>query len=328
MLDLVALIDIKPGPNVIEWPIPIGWYGVGYAIAIATGTWVAQREMHRRGLDPRVILDGLLLTVVLGLIGARLYHVIDQWHVYSQDLAKIVLPPYSGLGLYGGVAGGILGIAIYLRRRGFPVLPVLDVGAVGFLVGQAIARWGNFFNQELYGGPTSAPWGIAIDCAHRVTRYACEQFPEATTGFHPLFFYESALTLSGALIALLLFRRYSHRLRDGDIFAFWFIWYGTVRALLETFREGYNWTLGGIPVAILIGVAAVLFGTGFLVWNHRRPGASRAARIALAEAERAVAGRPPPDGNAGDSTPIAADHGGDVIDRPAQPSTRSDPEQA
>jgi phosphatidylglycerol:prolipoprotein diacylglycerol transferase len=303
VLDLVALIDVRPGPNIIDWPFPIGWYGFGYALAIAIGPWVAQREIRRRGFDPRILFDGLLLTVILGLIGARLYHVIDEWDFYSQDLAKIVLPPYSGLGLYGGVAGGIVGVVIYLRRRGIPVLPFLDVGAVGMLIGQAIARWGNFFNQELYGGPTTAPWGIAIDCAHRVALYPCDRFPEATTGFHPLFFYESAITLAGALIGLFLFRRFSHWLRDGDIFAFWFIWYGGARALLETFREGYNWTLGGIPVAILIGAIAVAFGVGFLVWNHRRPGPTRAQRIAALEAERAAASSP--------YNPASAAHEGD-----------------
>ena len=287
MLDIVALIDIKPGPNIIEWPIPIGWYGLGYAIAIVTGAWVAQRVIRGRGLDPRAVLDGLLLTVVLGLIGARLYHVIDEWDFYSRDLAKIVLPPYSGLGLYGGVAGGILGIAIYLRRRGIPVLPFLDAGAIGFLIGQAIARWGNFFNQELYGAPTDAPWGIAIDCAHRVgTPWLCDQFPEATTGFHPLFFYESAMTLTGALLGLFLLRRFSHRLRDGDVFALWFIWYGSIRAILETFRAGYNWTIGGVPTAILIGAVAVVFGIGFIVWNHRRTGRSRAEATEVAITER------------------------------------------
>jgi phosphatidylglycerol:prolipoprotein diacylglycerol transferase len=327
VLDLVALIDITPGPNIIDWPIPLGWYGVGYAVAIVTGTWVAQRVIRARGLDPRTVVDGLLLTVILGLIGARLYHVIDDWDVYSRDLARIVLPPYSGLGLYGGVIGGIIGIAIYLRRRRLPVLPFLDAGAIGFLIGQAIARWGNFFNQELYGTPTNAPWGIAIDCAHRVEPYSCVDFPEATTGFHPLFFYESALTLSGAVIGLLLLRRFSHRMRDGDLFAGWFIWYGGLRAVLEPFRQGYNWTIGGIPVAILIGVVAVVFGVAFLIWNHRRPGRSRAALTAAARADHAARTSGPTVDGASEPTSEPPDDGsgGVTSDRPGQAAPRTDP---
>jgi phosphatidylglycerol:prolipoprotein diacylglycerol transferase len=137
---------------------------------------------------------------------------------------------------------------------------------------QAIARWGNFFNQELYGPPTSAPWGIAIDCEHRAgTPYPCSEFPAETTGFHPLFFYESALTFSGFLVATYLNRRHFGRLRDGDIVSFWFIWYGATRTLLEVFRTGYNWTIAGIPTAMLIGVAAMAGGALTIWWRHRRP---------------------------------------------------------
>lgn len=266
------MIDVTPSPTAFQLgPVAVAWYGIGYALAITGGTWVAQRAGARAGLDPRVAIDGLLYAVVFGLIGARLYHVIDQWQLYANDLARIVLPPYSGLGVYGGIAGGIFGIWLFTRRRGIPVVPWLDAAAPGMLVGQAIARWGNFFNQELYGGPTDLPWGIAIECKNRVAEYSCDSLPLATTGFHPLFFYESALDLLGAIVLLWLGRRYASRVRAGDLVAGWFIWYGAVRTLLEPFRSGYNWTLGGIPTAMLIGVLAVVGGTALVAWNHRRP---------------------------------------------------------
>jgi phosphatidylglycerol:prolipoprotein diacylglycerol transferase len=140
------------------------------------------------------------------------------------------------------------------------------------LLAQGIARWGNFFNQELYGPPTTLPWGIAIDCEHRVALYPCAAFPFETTGFHPLFFYESALDIVGAIVALWLSRRFAARLRDGDLGSFWLIWYGGVRTGLETFREGYNWRLFDIvPMAMAIGIAAMVVGVVLVVLRHRRP---------------------------------------------------------
>jgi phosphatidylglycerol:prolipoprotein diacylglycerol transferase len=268
------LINITPGPTVIPG-VPIGWYGVGYVVALAVMLLVSQREVERRGIAPAHIWSALLLVGGLSLVGARLYHVIDQWGpLYSQNPLLAILPPYSGLGLYGGVAGAILGIVIYTRWKKLPLRLALDSVVPGTLFAQGIARWGNFFNQELYGPPTDAPWGIAIDCAHRVALYPCSQFPVETTGFHPLFFYESALTILGGLLALYISRRFLPRLQPGDLAAFWFIWYGGVRTYLETFRTGYNWTLGDIPTAQIIGVVLMIVGVAWLAWNHR-PGNPR-----------------------------------------------------
>lgn len=284
----LALIDITPDPIALRvGPLSVPWYGLGYAAAIAAGAWLGQREARRRGLDPRVVMDGLLLAVVLAVIGGRLYHVIDQWSAYASDPLRIVLPPYSGLGLYGGVVGAILGVFIYTRRHAQPFLRWLDTLVPSFLLGQAIARWGNFANQELYGPPTDAPWAIAIDCAHRIAAYACPGDPRLPvgqtgfplqTGFHPLFFYESALNLAGVLVALWLGRRFADRLRDGDILAFWFIWYGSTRFLLEPFRSGYNWTFFGFPVATLISLAAVVGGSLWVVVRHRGRGRAMGER--------------------------------------------------
>ncbi|MGH2467917.1 MAG: prolipoprotein diacylglyceryl transferase [Acidimicrobiales bacterium] len=272
-------------------PLAIPWYGVGYAIALALGTWLTARLARRRGLDPNHVVDGLLLVVVFGLIGARLYHVIDQWQLYKDDLLAIVLPPYSGLAVYGGVIGGIVGLAVYTRHRGIPFRRWADTAVPALFFGQAIARWGNYANQELYGPPTSAPWGIAIDCAHRVADFACPPLGTVPpgAGFHPLFFYESVLTFSGGVVALLLLTRFNARLRDGDVMALWLVWYGLVRTYLETFRLSYDFTFFGVPVAILLGLGATIVGVAMLAWNHReRP------RPAL-EPWPVEDGGPPPD---------------------------------
>ena len=129
--------------------------------------WVSQGEARWRNLDPKLVTGALIPVAVCAIVGARLYHVIDQWLYYRDHLADIVLPPYSGLGLYGGIAGAIVGIAYHCRRHHLSLWLALDVVVPGTLFAQAIARWGNFFNQELYGPPTDLPWGITIDCAHR-----------------------------------------------------------------------------------------------------------------------------------------------------------------
>ncbi|HVQ22357.1 MAG TPA: prolipoprotein diacylglyceryl transferase [Candidatus Saccharimonadia bacterium] len=265
------MITWTPSPVIVQiGPIGIPWYGVGYAIAIAVGVWLAGVEARRKGLDTSIIADGLLWVVVAGIIGARLYHVIDQWQRYQNDLLAIVLPPYSGLGIYGGIAGGLVGLFLYSRRRGFPFLPWVDVLVPSLFIGQAIARWGNFFNQELYGPPTDLPWGIAIECVHRVAAYPCSQFPFETTGFVPLFFYEATLSLIGGLLALWIGRRFVDELLPGDLLSFWLVWYGVVRAYLETYRAGWNWAVDGFPVATAVSITIIVIGVATFVWRHRR----------------------------------------------------------
>ena len=289
------MIAWTPSPVALQiGPLGIPWYGIGYAVAIGFGTWLAGVQARRRGLDTGFIGDALILVVLLGIIGGRLYHVIDQWPLYRDNLLKIVLPPYSGMALYGGVGGGIVGVYIATRRRHQSFLRWADVAVPSLFLGQAIARWGNFFNQELYGPPTNLPWGIAIDCTHRVAAYPCSTFPLESTGFHPLFFYEASFTLVGGLIALWASRRIADRLRDGDLLSFWLIWYGSVRAVLETFRSADSQGAMSIPVVIGFGALVVVVGIVSIVWRHRgprpdaAPAGSAAGADAAAAAEQAV----------------------------------------
>lgn len=276
-----GLIDLVPSGDISLGPISIGLYGLGYALAVGVLILVSGAEARRRGMDPGIVGGGVVLVGALALVGARLYHVIDEWSLYADDLLRIVLPPYSGLGLYGGIFGAVVGIWLHARRYGIPLSRALDVVVPGTFLAQAIARWGNFFNQELYGPPTDLPFGIAIDCVHRVPLYPCELYPLATTGFHPLFLYESLLTLAGGLVALALSRRWTGRLRDGDLASLWMIWYGSVRLVLETFREGYNWTIGGVPTAMLIGLGLVVLGLASVAWRRRVPARPKGAGSAI-----------------------------------------------
>jgi phosphatidylglycerol:prolipoprotein diacylglycerol transferase len=289
LLPLVALINITPDPVAIQLgPIPVLWYGVCYAVGLALTYWVITREARRRGLNAQRVDTGIVVVAVAALIGGRLYHVIDQWALYQDDLLTIFLPiqrtaeggyafaGFSGLGVYGGIFTGILAAWLLLRHWRENFWKWADVIAPGLFVMQAVGRWGNFFNQELYGPPTTLPWGIAIDCAHRVAAYPCATYPEATTGFHPLFLYESLSGVLGAITLLWIARRWGPRMRPGDLLLIWLIWYAVVRMVLETLRT-QNWTFMGIPTAILVSAAVIVVAAALLVWRHR-PAASGAER--------------------------------------------------
>jgi phosphatidylglycerol:prolipoprotein diacylglycerol transferase len=264
------MFDLTPDPIAFQiGPIPVHWYGITYAVGLVAVYLLLVRLARRAGRDPELVNNGILVVAAAALIGGRLYHVIDQWELYRDDLPSIVLPPYSGLGVYGGIISGTLAAWLFVRWKREPFWVWADIVAPGLFLMQAIGRWGNFFNQELYGPPTSLPWGIPIDCAHRVVQYACDGFPETTTRFHPLFLYESLSGLLGMLFLIYLGRRWRHRLRPGDLLLIFFIWYGATRFALEFLRSN-NWTLGGIPTAQIVSIAFIAVGIAGLVWRHRR----------------------------------------------------------
>ncbi|HEY4189652.1 MAG TPA: prolipoprotein diacylglyceryl transferase, partial [Candidatus Limnocylindrales bacterium] len=229
IIPVIALIAITPEPIAFQLgPVPVYWYGVCYAVGIALAYIVITREARRRGLDARLVDNGIIIVAIAALIGGRLYHVIDQWQLYKDDLPKIVLPPYTGLGVYGGIITGTIAAWYITRRWHQSFAKWADVIAPGLFVMQAVGRLGNFFNQELYGPPTNLPWGIAIDCAHRVVEYPCSAYPVETTGFQPLFLYESLSGVVGVITVLWIARRFGSRMRPGDLFLIFLIWYAVV----------------------------------------------------------------------------------------------------
>jgi phosphatidylglycerol:prolipoprotein diacylglycerol transferase len=267
------MIDFTPSPIAIQiGPLPLYWYGIAYALGLAAAYVVMVRQARRFGQDPNIVGNGLIVVGIAALIGGRLYHVIDQWGLYKDDLFKIVLPPYSGLGVYGGIVTGTIAFLFLVRYYRVNVWTWADIVAPGLFVMQAIGRWGNFFNQELYGPPTNLPWGIAIDCAHRVAPYGCPVASDltATLGehFHPLFLYESISGILGAAFLLWLSRRSRPWLRRGDLLLIFFIWYGVVRFLLENLRTG-NWRLDGIPTAQIFSILFAVGALVVLIYRHR-----------------------------------------------------------
>jgi phosphatidylglycerol:prolipoprotein diacylglycerol transferase len=270
------MFDLTPDPVAFQiGPIPILWYGLAYAVGLAAVYLVVTRLARVTGRDPELVGNGILVIAVAALGGGRLYHVIDQWERYAADPLSIVLPPYSGLGVYGGIVTGTLAAWLYLRWLREPFWTWADIVAPGLFVMQAIGRWGNFFNQELYGPPTTLPWGIPIECAHRIPAYPCDAFPFDTTRFHPLFLYESLSGVLGAIVLSFLLVRYRHRFAPGSLLFLFFIWYGVVRFALETLREN-NWIAFGVPTAQIVSVAFILVGfVGLLVRNSGPAGRRR-----------------------------------------------------
>jgi phosphatidylglycerol:prolipoprotein diacylglycerol transferase len=266
------MFDFTPDPIAFRLgPLDVHWYGIAYAVGLAAVYFLLTRLAERRGLNADLVGNGMLIVAIAALIGGRLYHVIDQWQLYAGDPLKIVLPPYSGLGVYGGIVTGTIAAFLYVRRHHENFWAWADVVAPGLFLMQAIGRWGNFFNQELYGPPTNLPWGIPIDCAHRIDAYLCSSFPE-TTRFHPLFLYESLSGIVGMLVLIYLGSRAFRWLRPGDLLFVFFIWYGVVRFALETLRLN-NWTFFGIPTAQLVSIAFIAVGvTGLAVRRRMRGG--------------------------------------------------------
>lgn len=254
-------------------PITIAWYGIILVLGLLAGAYLASVEARRRRLNPDHIWNALLLVAFLGLVGARLYHVISSpqgtnigFDYYRQNPTEIfnIAGGIRGLGVFGAVVGGLVGAALYARVNKLNLLVWLDVAAPGVLLGQAIGRWGNFFNQELYGNPTTLPWGIAIDLPFRLPQFA--DLP-AETRFHPTFLYESLWNFASLGILLYLARRHGDRLRDGDLLLGWALLYPIGRLLTEIQRPD-AWLVGEIPMAQIISAALILLSASLLIYRH------------------------------------------------------------
>jgi len=249
-------------------PIAIAWYGILIVGSALVAAYVAERQALRKGEDPEHIWNALMLCLLLGMIGARLYHVVSSLDYYLQNPLDILNLRHGGLAIYGAVAGGALGLWIYVRRNGMPFDRWADFAAPGLVLAQAIARWGNYLNQELYGFPTSLPWGITIDEFHRIPPYTdLQQYP-LSTRFHPTFLYESIACFFCFVILLTVSRLFEERLKDGDVILLYGVLYPLVRLFTETQRPD-AWRIAGVATAQWISLAAIVLCGGLLLRRHR-----------------------------------------------------------
>lgn len=246
-------------------------------------TWVSDAPWRR--WNPEHVWNALIWILILGLIGARLYHVLTPspsmaaLGIYSpldyfRDPIQLINFRGGGLGIFGGLIGGLLGLVIYTRRARIPFLGWADLAVVGLALGQAVGRWGNFFNQELYGRPTNLPWAVHIDPIYRLPDYVSFE------RFHPAFLYESLWSLATFFVLYRLTRRYSERLLPGEMMGLYLIAYAVGRSLLELVRLDsrvipFFGVETGLAVATAVSIVIALVSAVMLIgrrWSRRRRG--------------------------------------------------------
>ncbi|MCP5099140.1 MAG: prolipoprotein diacylglyceryl transferase [Chloroflexi bacterium] len=233
-----------------------------------------------RKWNPDHVWNATVWCMIFGVIGARLYHIMTPSPsmaavgIYSpldyfRNPMQMINLRNGGLGIYGGLAGGVFGLWIYVRRCRIPLLIWTDLAAVAVSLGQVFARWGNFFNQELYGRPTTLPWAITISPEHRLPAYA--EFSQ----FHPAFLYESLWNLGAFLVLWTLAKRYSRKLMAGELTALYLIFYAIGRSLLETVRlDSRTVSIGAVDlnmaVATLVSIVVAIVSFGWVLIRRRQ----------------------------------------------------------
>jgi phosphatidylglycerol:prolipoprotein diacylglycerol transferase len=255
---------------------PIFWYGILITIGIAIGAWWAAREIERRGQSVDDLYNGLILVVFSGYLFARLTYVlldVIDGASYNSFLDVINIRS-GGVNILGGFVGAAVVGLIFVRWRKLRFWHYADVAGPALLIAQAIGRWGNFINQELYGPPTDLPWGILIEPAFRLPQYRdLTQYPAETARFHPTFLYESLALFIGFFLLVWLNNRYRQQWKPGTLFAIFLMWWGGHRTWIEFFRPDQP-TIGSsfLTYSMLAAFAIALVGLYILLrLNNKLP---------------------------------------------------------
>jgi prolipoprotein diacylglyceryl transferase len=263
-LGLVAAIPSPPDNAIHLGPLQLRVYGVVIALGVIAAVVIAQRRWAARGGDPADINGLAVWAVLAGLVGARAYHVFTDLDRFSGRWWHAPAVWEGGLGIPGGLAAGVVAGVLVARRRGLPAAQLLDVVAPAIPVAQAIGRLGNWFNQELYGRPSTLPWALRIDPDNRPAGYA-----DVAT-YHPAFLYEALwnLALAGLLIA---WERRRPRQRPGRLFALYVAGYSLGRLWVEALRIDPATQLLGLRVNIWTSLAAFAGATAWLLITRGEP---------------------------------------------------------
>jgi phosphatidylglycerol:prolipoprotein diacylglycerol transferase len=253
-------------------PIFVRYYGIILMLGAVAGAWLASRETVRRGLDAELVWDALIWLLIGGIVGARLWHIFTpppsmvargittQW--YLTHPLNMIATWEGGLGIPGAIIGGGLALLLWTRRNHLSFPMWADIAAPAVALGQAIGRWGNFVNQEVYGAPSTLPWAITIDPNKRLPEYA------NVATYHPLFLYESLWNLANMAFLLWLGHKYADRLRPGDLFLTYLISYPLGRFLLEFLRLDAA-QVGGINFNQTVMVVVAVIAALLLLYRQR-----------------------------------------------------------
>lgn len=260
------------GEGIQIGPLTIRYYGLILMLGVVAAAALSYFEAKRRKQNTDIVLDSLTWVVVGGVLGARIWHIltppasmveqgITTLYYLTHPLAAIAIWR-GGLGIPGAVAGGALAFYLYARKRGINFGFWADIFAPGLALGQAIGRWGNFINQEVYGRPTNLPWAITIDEEHRLPEYI-----DIAT-YHPLFLYESLFNLFNMVLLLWISRKFSDKLKPGDVFLTYLVTYPVFRFLMEFLRLDSSY-VGGINANQSLMLVIAALSLVWLIWRHR-----------------------------------------------------------
>lgn len=249
-------------------PVRIHFYALCIVVGIGIACWVTNRRMVRRGVESGTIIDVAIWAVPIGIVGGRLYHVVTHPNDYfyaGANLLNVFAIWEGGLAIFGSILAGTLGAYIGCRRAKVSFTTFADAVIPGLLLAQAFGRLGNYFNQELYGGPTTLPWGLQIS----PDNVAYPAGVPAGTLFQPLFLYEMIWNILGAVLILAVGRRLA--LKRGQTVGFYFLWYGSARAFLEWLRiDPTEFHLFGLKINEDVAIAAAIFGLVMIIVAARR----------------------------------------------------------
>ena len=284
-----------PSPPAGVWelgPIPIRAYALLIVIGIVVAVWLGNKRYLARGGRPGLITDIAIWAVPFGIVGGRLYHVITDAQLYfgpdGRGLAAAFRIWDGGLGIWGAVTLGALGAWIGAKRAKVALPPIADAIAPGIALAQAIGRFGNWFNQELFGAPTTLPWALEIDPTHRPTGY------ESFSTFQPTFLYESLWLLG--IVAVLIWADRRFEMGHGRVFALYVALYCVGRLWIESLRiDTANSILGlrlNIWTALLVGIGALIY---LVISARRRPGRESVEEVRTLAADPAIPASAPDD---------------------------------
>ena len=251
--------SLNPSSYFLLFGRPVYWYGVIIALGFLLAVVYILRRRDDFGLTQDNVLDMLIISVPAGIVCARLFYVIFYFSEYEGHLIDAVKIWKGGLAIYGGIIGAVIGIIIYSRAKKIPLGTMLDAGALGLLIGQAVGRWGNFLNREAYGYTTDLPWKMGLTYSDGTTIYV-----------HPTFLYESLWNILGFILLHIFSKK--HRKYDGQIFIMYLAWYGLGRFIIEGLRSDSLYLFQtGIRVSQLLAALSFAVAVILLIRNRANP---------------------------------------------------------
>lgn len=255
----------SPGPDIVNLgPLTLRWYGLLIALAVLIGVALSQYLAKKRGIDPEKVGDMVIWLVIAAIPCARLYYVAFEWPSYAGRPGDIIAIWKGGIAIHGAVLGGTLAAWIFARLNRLSFWQLSDIIAPSLILGQAIGRWGNFFNSEAFGAPTNLPWKLFIPLSNRPAGYREFEY------FHPTFLYESLWNLGvfGLLLSLFFWgQRNPGKLRSGTLFLVYMIAYSTGRLWIEGLRTD-SLMIGPLRMAQLVSLAGITLGLLGIIWTY------------------------------------------------------------